>query len=172
MSKQAPTYRKRGPRVLVGFLALLYAVYALGVGKTLALWDKEQQLDRQLVPYQQWQSQVASSLQREQLPMLSPDQVQQELFGKVTQYAEQHRLEVRRLYPTHSIAKNDLQVSTYRVEVEGSFNTMLELIHYLELNFPSARVVSYKMSKEKDLRAKKERLVTSLIIQSISTQNP
>ena len=172
MSKQAITYRKRGPWVVVGFVVLLYAVYALGVGKTLELWQKEKQLDNQLSPYHRWQSVVASEPQAVPLQAQSSDQVQQELFGMVTQFAEQHRLAIRRLYPTHSIAKNSLQVSTYRVEVEGTFHSMLELVHFLELNFPSARVVSYKISKEKDLRAKRERLVTSLIIQSIATKTP
>ena len=168
-------HKRRFQLLLSAVVLAPFLIYWLSVSDTLnaasACSELQQQyeqvgdLDRQLTELRQ---EVASS--NASLGMVGDEDgsFQTRLLNAVSGYCEKNALDVVGFSNAQSFQEGDLYVETIPVTVEGGFLDTLKLIHYMETESKTGRLVSVSHRLERQLKTRRKVLQTTIHIQNIT----
>ena len=166
------TYKQKNYGLLVMFLLMLMVSYKRSFVLTLNALDE--------LTVQESQKQSAESAQQsiEMLQLsiaqlnqnigrsdLEPDKVNQEILSTISRFAMDHEVNLQKLEATHVFQTVDFTIFSNLISVEGSFNGILQLIHYMENKFEYARLTNVNLYTQTDLTTKKTKLYAKLLFQ-------
>jgi len=113
---------------------------------------------------------------RNQLALLEESLVQsnynrQALFEAVNTFCESHELKLDYFHPEQRYIHDDYQIITNKVEVEGAYKNIVELIYYLEQEQKLGHIASTNFERKEERRTKRKYLTAEIYIQNIQTAN-
>jgi len=161
--------KKKALRWLGAFLLLSMCTYYFGVGKTISLFAQKGDLDQQTSTFTSWMESQSTRINSAQLK-LDAGQVQHNLFTEIATWANSNNLKIEDMGMPHVYTQSGLAVNTYTVVLSGAFKPQLQLINTLEREFSGGRVSGFRFEKIKDPQNRKERLILTLLIQSLGEE--
>ena len=96
---------------------------------------------------------------------IEPDKVNQEILSTISEFSKSNEVSLQQLEATHSFQTVDFTIFSNLIAVEGSFNGILSLVHYMENEFEYARLTNVSLYTQTDLTNKKTKLYGKLLFQ-------
>jgi len=96
---------------------------------------------------------------------IEPDKVNQEILSTISEFAKTNEVSLQQLEATHSFQTVDFTIFSNLIAVEGSFNGILSLVHFMENNFEYARLTNVSLYTSTDVTNKKTKLYGKLLFQ-------
>jgi type II secretory pathway component PulM len=168
------SYRQKNKWLLGGALGFLLIVYLLAIRGTLEQYEQGGQLQEKLGEAENAPRQIAQLERKlaywDQLASSLNDSsanVQKALFTNVSRACNSHQVSLRSLEFLSSEEKENHQIDTYQVVIEGAYPALLSAVYELENKLGNGILSSLAFEMEKDRYTKKDYLVAKLYIQSI-----
>ena len=159
--------------LLVGFVLVLTLCYKLAIKNTLELKKKHTQLasenvlilkaPQQLKVLKQKTVYYDSLLEQYKLDKFS---IQNNLLKVINEYATNNQLKVVDFIEPHLIITNDLIMNTYDFTLEGSYNSINQLIFLLEQETRFGEIVSLSFEKKKNYKTAAYYLQARVLLES------
>jgi len=169
------TYKKKNIILLVGFILLLILSWNLAMVETFNLKNQIQMVNKELRSAENAPLQIAQ-LNRElnqiqgnsKLLYSSVLQMREALLSELVQLTSKHRVNLKS-FPEYFIQeKEDFELTTSPIILEGSFKNLLQLMDEFEKSNTSGKVSSALFRVEESRRSGKRTLYLTLYIQSIN----
>ena len=165
--ENATKYMNQSLYWIIGFIALLMLVFVFAVQPTRQLWKECKTLEEQTSAYFEWINDQ-SSVRHVKHQITNYGDIEHRLFDLVSSPSAQDQIIVESFGAPHQVVQSGLLVSTYQVDLSGAFKTLTGLIYQLETQFDGARVIGYAFKKERSRPGRKDKLVLTIYIQSLS----
>ena len=120
--------------------------------------NAQQTIDALLISIQQLNKNIGKS-------DIEPDKVNQEILSTISEFAKTNEVSLQQLESTHSFQTVDFTIFSNLIAVEGSFNGILSLVHFMENNFEYARLTNVSLFTSTDVTNKKTKLYGKLLFQ-------
>lgn len=153
------TNRTKHLLLLIGFFLTLIVSYQLAISKTVDLNREFSLLKRQEASFGDSSKKVSLLKQKERYynDLLSKYQlngisIQNNLLKTINTFADSTHLKVISFLEPHVIIKNDLKINTYQFTLEGDFNSILKLIHFLEQSTKFGEITNLHFEKKMDFK--------------------
>lgn len=172
------TYKQKNYGLLLMFVLMLMVSYKRSFVLTLNALDELEHQESQKIAAENSQqeteilqvsiAQLNKNIGRSDI---APDKVNQEILGTISEFARTNEVNLERLEETHSFQTVDFTIFSNLIAVEGSFNGILSLIHYMENSFEYARLTNVNLYTEQELgggsggTTKKTKLYGKLLFQ-------
>lgn len=160
--------------LLFGALAFAVLVYLLAVGKTIKLWQENQQLLRENALIQQgpkqiryFQDKLLSFNSSVGAYLLQKGDNQEKLTQLANAFCQHHHLILREIPVLLLETDQDLELLTTQVVAQGSFTDLLRMVYYFEQEKRVARVTSVQFEKQKDPKTRNTFLSARIVLQNI-----
>lgn len=165
---------KRKNRLLIaGFALLLLICYQFAIKNTLEEKNRYNQLKKEEILFQNIPKQLLTLNKKKEYydSLLAKYQIgetslQNSLLKNINKNAKELNLKVIDFNEPHITVKNDLQVSTYSITIEGTFNNITQLIYRLEQKTRFGELVNVHFIKHKNYRTRKNYLQATIMLQS------
>ncbi len=172
------TYRQKNIGLLAGTICLLLLSYLLSFSKTIEVWESNKALEQKLMRARNAPELIDTYKQKlitynRDIGVFSQDSLLNQEFALsvVSSICEKHKL-VLKSFPTAEVnALDGLELYTTRVEIEGDFKGLLQLVYELEQVHNAGRIASVNFQVKKDRERRKEILVLALYLQNIKKSN-
>jgi len=152
------TYKQKNYGLLAMFLLMLMVGYKRSFVLTLNAWAELETQDAQKLSAENAQLtldalrisivQLNKTIGRSDI---SPDKVNQEILGTISDFSQTNEVNLQNLEATHSFQTVDFTIFSNLIAVEGSFNGILSLVYFMENNFEYARLTNVSLYTETDL---------------------
>ena len=166
------TYKQKNYGLLVLLLLMLMVSYKRSFVLTLNALDEltsqesqKQSAESAQQSIEMLQISIAQLNQNIGRSDLEPDKVNQEILSTISVFAKSHEVSLQRLEATHVFQTVDFSIFSNLISVEGSFNGIISLIHYMENEFEYARLTTVNLYTQTDLTTKKTKLYAKLLFQ-------
>ncbi len=159
--------------LIIGFLVLIVLCYNFAISRTLklkqelnALTIEEQHLKnapKQLSLLKQKEKYYDSILGKYQI---NGSSIQNNLLKTITSFADTHNIKIVSFLEPHSIEKDNFSIKTYRFSIEGDYNSILNLIYFLEQKTRYGEIINLHFEKQKDFRKNTSYLQAHVLLKS------
>ena len=92
--------------------------------------------------------------------------VQYNLLTTLNTLSEENNLKLTSFIEPHVIEQNELLAKTYEFHLEGSYNSIIEVIYYLEQNTKFGEVINLHFELKKNRKTRKEYLQARILLKS------
>lgn len=167
------TYKSKNISLVVGFILVLILSYQLAISKTFTLRNEYYVLKKEALLFKNTPKQLSllkqkqiyydSLLHRYQIKGTS---VQNNLLKTINTFTESNNLKVVRFLEPHAFKKNDLVIKTHQFTLEGDYNAILKLIHYLEQQTKFGEIINLHFQKKKNFKTGKFYLQADVLLKS------
>ncbi len=164
--------RKKFYALLLGSGVALLVAYHLSFAKGMTQVSEFQRLSR--MEEETWQVekdlahwQARNAQLNEVLGNSNKAGFEENLLNMVGLFCEAQRMDVEQFSEPEIGYQNGYRIETISVRVRGSFHQLLSLLHHMEEDFRSGRIVSLDFEKELDYKRRKEELYLKLYVQNI-----
>lgn len=165
------TYKQKFFAVIGGFLLLLMASYKKTFKDTLAAKKELNHVEEKLSSIENSFSEIYN-LKNEINYLdniigghtLNPEQVQQKAFDFVTK--SEFEVNIVSIEDVHLFSNEDFLVYSNQIELEGSYNSLINLLYDIEKNFKNSRVVNTQFYSRKNYRTNTKKLFLKIILQN------
>jgi len=173
MRLQDLTYQTRLKLLPLLFVLLMIVVYWLAIGKTIHLSSQVEQLRNQV-------NQISDAPLRIQILKKRLNQLESEIgnykteishehiFEDLSEYCKSNQLKIREFPESHQADLNGHLVSTYQVEIEGGFHSLLRLVHRLEQKTFLGKLAGVHFQQKTDRRSRREYLSLRIYLQTVN----
>ncbi len=166
--------KQRFQALVLGIAALLVLAYFFSFRNTIDAYSLSKSNRSALQEASSAPQQIKQF--RDQLSLLEESLIQsnynrQVLFEAVNTFCESHELKLDYFHPEQRYVHNDYEIITNKVEVEGDYKSIVELIYYLEQEQKLGHIVSTNFEKKEERRTKRKYLTAEIYIQNIQTAN-
>lgn len=158
--------------LVISFLLGLILCYWLAFSETLALRKEYKELKAQQLISQNLPIQLSSLKQKnkhfDQLLntyQISETSWQNTLLERIDRYAQLNALKILKVDAPHTITSNDLKISSYKLQLSGTFNDLLGLIYELESLNNLGQFSNVHFTKITEYRTKDTHLEVEFMIQ-------
>lgn len=166
--------KQRFQLLLAGFILLLIIAYVFSIRNTVDAYiiSKRQQHSLEDVSnapqrIKQFQDQLASL----DHSLVQSDYNRQQLFESVNTFCESQDLKLDYFHPEQRFLHNDYEIITNKVEVEGTYKSIVRLIYYLEYEQKLGHIASTNFEQKEERRTKRKYLTAEIYIQNIQSAN-
>jgi len=166
------TSKQKNIALLVGFaLALLFS-YQFAIKKTIQAKKGLNDLLEEKSEFNKSQNQI-SYLQSQNKyldSILKSNQIaidvsfQQVILNKVSNYVNNNNLKIVAFNAPHTFNNKQRSITTYELEVSGSFNQLLSFVNYFE-NQRLGNIISIIFEKKKNYKSNKNYLTTKIFLE-------
>ena len=161
-------------RLLIGgFIIMLFICYKFAIANTIALKQEYKKLTQQEALFHNMPKQLALLKKKEQyydsllhVYKIGGTSLQNNILNTVTSFSEKHDIKVTSFTEPHKISNKSLTINTYSFTVQGSFNSILQLIYTLEQKTKYGEVVSVFYERKKNYRTGTFYLEAKILLQS------
>jgi len=166
--------KQRFQALCFGMVLLLVLAYLFSFRNTIAAYQlsKNNQLaleEASSAPQQIKQFQDQLSLL--EVSLIQSDYNRQVLFEAVNTFCDAQSLKLDHFHPEQRYIHNDYEIITNKIEVEGVYKDIVELIYYLEQEQRLGHIASTNFVKKEERRTKRKYLTAEIYIQNIQTAN-
>jgi len=166
------TYKQKNYALLGVFVLLCMVSYKRSFSLTLNAQDEIAEQESQLAKTDNVQTDIESLVvQINQLNRnigksdIAPDKVSQEILSEISAFSSNNPVELVQLEKTHSFQTVDFDIFSNQILVEGNYNGILSLSHYMENNFEYARLTNVELFTEENHNSKSKKLYGKLLFQ-------
>ncbi len=159
--------------LIIGFLLSLLICYKYAVKNTIDYKNKHTNLKqqeqlfvntpKQLSILKQKKKHFDSILSKYQLDGTS---IQNNLLKTINSFAQANSIKVTSFIEPHITIQNDLTVKTYVFTLEGSYNSILRLIHQLEQQTKYGEIINLHFEKKKNFKTGRNYLQARVLLKS------
>ncbi|MEM9687635.1 MAG: hypothetical protein AAF934_12055 [Bacteroidota bacterium] len=160
---------------IVGFFLSLFLCYVFAISKTLTYRKDYNSLKKEIQRFKDMSGQWSILTQKEQYYdslqqtfQIAETSFQNNILRTLTKAAEAYTFNIIDFNAPHLFEKNEIQQNSYSFTVEGSFMSILKLIHHLEQRTKLGEIIHCSLEKKKAFRTQKERLQARIIIQHVN----
>ena len=165
------TYKQKCLAIIIGFVVLLLAAYKKTIRQAIAAKKQLNHVEQQLLNVDNSYN-TLYSLKNEVKVLdniigggnLNPELVQQSILDFITN--KNVATNIVKIEDVHTFSDNDFKVYTNQIEVEGRFNTLVELLYTIEKEFKGSRITSSSIYSKKNYRTNRTKLYLKLILQN------
>ncbi|MCC6463375.1 MAG: hypothetical protein IT260_23090 [Saprospiraceae bacterium] len=169
----SPRQRLIGLGVAAALLSL--AAWQFSFSRTLDMYRTARANTRQLAQAQNAESLLSTFRTRlnqlEHVGTAKPYD-REILFEEINTFCRSHQLQILRLSPENRKAEQNIDLVTNQLEVQGSFNDMVQLGWFIEREQQLGKVVSATYAVSEDKRTHTSRLIATFILQHIVPHDP
>ncbi|MEZ5199167.1 MAG: hypothetical protein R2764_23130 [Bacteroidales bacterium] len=170
------TYKKKLQLIFIGALVMLFVVYHMAISKTLNRRSQCKELQGQLVTIENAPTQMAEI--HSELTRIgkiigkenNKEDFRQKILEETTKFCENNKIRINEIPEPVVIDKNDYEIYTHTLVLEGDFQNLVRYIYELEQNLELSNVTSAKFYSAKEVRTKQKKLYLKLFIQNIQKQ--
>lgn len=172
------SYKQKNIGVVIGFIVLLLSSYVFSIQKTIDLKtrlevlkkDKEwvANAGKQLFNLQQENKYLEAILKKQDVAI--ENSFQQTLLKKINSFAHAKTIEIISFEEPHQFTDQNTKLMTYTFQIKGTFNSLLQLLNFLEKQQLGA-VLSVNMIKKKNYSSNKETLIGQFYMQQLEELN-
>ena len=160
---------------IAGFVLVLVVCYQLAISKTLVLKQRYSELKQEELLFKNTPKQLALLSKQKQYynnllkkHKIDGGSIQNSLLKTINQLANKHQLKVVDFLEPHQISKNDLTIKTYQFSVQGDYNSIIELVYYLEQQTVFGEIINLHFEKKRNYRTNKSYLQAHILLKSFS----
>lgn len=160
---------------VAGFFIALFLCYTFAVSKTLNYRKQYRSLKSEIPLFKDIPRQLSVLTRKEQYYdslqhsfQIAETSFQNNILRTLTKAAETYTFKVIDFNEPHLFQENKIQKNSYGFTVEGSFMSILKLIHHLEQKTKLGEIIHCSLEKKKDIRTQRERLQARIIIQHVN----
>lgn len=173
---QNSSYKGKNKYILGGYMAFLILVYLLALHPSLELYRQNESMKLTIQQamdapgrIKHLEKSLASS---ELIAMdgLAEESLQKELFAKVGKICQQEQVGLRSLEQVNEQQEGEMKVNTYQMVLEGSFHSLVKVLHQVENTLEQGVVSSVRWSIETERRSKDSKLAANVYLQSIQVE--
>lgn len=172
MNIKTTTYKAKFLIVITSFLFFGIFSYLFSIRKTIKLTDKNEHLTIEIEQaqdasgslklyeskIQQWNESFITTFNNAEL--------QVKIFNQISNLCKLHNCNIISLSKAESVIKNDIEIGTHIIVIEGSFNATIKIINTLENNMKFAKISTADFQTVKNRKKKKEELYLTMYLQS------
>ena len=158
--------------LIIGFFLGLLICYHLAICKTVSLKKEYASLQRQKLLFENTPKQLSILKQKQKYydstliaNELDGSSIQNNLLKTINSFSNQDNLKVLSFLEPHAYTQNNLTIKTYEFIVQGSYNTIIALVHKLEQETRFGEVINLHFEKETNFRTNKRFLKAAILIQ-------
>lgn len=165
------TYKQKFFGVIIGFVILLLAAYKKTLRHTLASKQQLNIVEQRLEGVNDAYNDLANL--RENVKILDniiggnnsePQLVQRQLLNFITK--QNFKANIVGIKDVHKYRNDEFTIYTNQIEIQGSYNDLLNLLYMCEKNFKDSRILSAKFYTKKNYTTRKEKLYLNIILQN------
>ncbi|PCH68426.1 MAG: hypothetical protein COC06_09510 [Bacteroidales bacterium] len=93
---------------------------------------------------------------------------QERIFSELSDYCKENGLSILEFPDSHEFNSNGQVVNTFQVEIEGSFHSLLKLVHRLEQEIFLGKMAGVKFQLKSHRRSREEYLSVKIFLQTIN----
>ena len=167
------TSKTKNILVISGFILALFFSYQFAIKNTLNERSRYNQFKKEEMLFENIPKQLLTLNKKKEYynSLLAKYQIgetslQNSLLKSVNKNAQELNLKVIDFNEPHIATKNDLQINTYNITLEGSYNNIAQLIYRLEQKARFGELVNVHFIKQKNYRTRKEYLQATIMLQS------
>ncbi len=159
--------------LIIGFLLSLLICYKYAISNTIDYKNRyvnlkqQEQLfintPKQLSILKQKKKHFDSILSKHQLDGTS---IQNNLLKTINSFVQTNSIKVTSFIEPHIVFKNDLTIKTYIFTLEGSYNSIIKLIHQLEQQTKYGEIISLHFEKKKNFKTGRNYLQAKVLLKS------
>jgi hypothetical protein len=175
MFKTIP-YKRKFIFIIIGFVILLLAAYKKNFKNIFEIRNQINHLDNKLNAVDGSYNQIFYLKNEiEQLNGLiggqtkEPELVQQLILDFITNTG--FKINIHDIEDPHIFNDNEFTIHTNVLDIEGEYNTLLELLYKIEKDFTASKMVSSEFYTEKNYRTNSKKLFLKLILQNYEKNN-
>lgn len=175
MFKTVP-YKRKFIIVVIGFVILLLAAYKKNFKNIFEIRNQINHLDQKLNTVDGSYNQIF--FLKNEIAQLNdliggqtkaPELVQQLILDFITNTGL--KINIHDIKDPHVFSDNEFTVYTNVLDIEGDYNTLLQLLYTIEKDFAASKVVSTEFYTEKNYRYNTKKLFLKLILQNYEKNN-
>ncbi len=161
--------------LVAGFTLAIFLCYHLAISKTVDLksefdtFKQEEKLfknmPKQLTLLKQKQTYYDSILNKH---LITGASIQNNLLKRINSIASSNQLKVIAFLQPHVARNNDVILKTHQFTVQGGYNDIITLVHYLEQETKFGEIINLSFEKKKNFRTGKYYLWTCVSLRSIN----
>lgn len=165
------TYKQKCIAIVVVFVVLLMAAYKKTIRQAFAAKNQLNHVEQQLLNVDHSYN-TLYSLKREVAVLdniigggnLNPELVQQSILDFITNKTV--AANIVKIEDVHVFSDKDFKVYSNQIEIEGAFNTLVELLYAIEKEFKASRITSSSIYSKKNYRTNRTKLYLKLVLQN------
>jgi hypothetical protein len=165
------TYQKRLKWLFIAFILVFWMCYKFAIKKTIIEFNKSRENDSQIIkPASETNSLMLTNQRLQHIISkyeVDTNKLQNDLLAFVTNFCYDNQLKLKDFKPMGVIQKNDFNILTRMICVEGNFVNCLHLIYALEVLEKIGRVSSVLYKSYVDGQEKNMNLICTIYIQNI-----
>ncbi|MCB0374651.1 MAG: hypothetical protein KDD04_01905 [Sinomicrobium sp.] len=155
-----------------GFCIALFLCYRFAVSNTLNYRSTYRSLKKEVTLFRDIPEQLAVLTRKEAYYdslqhsfRIAETSFQNNLLRAVNSAAGTYGFKVIDFNEPHRFKADNLQKNSYSLTVEGSFMSLLKLLHHLEQETKFGEIIHCSLEKKKDYKTRQARLQAQIIIQ-------
>lgn len=167
------TNKTKNILLVIGFIISLYLCYYLAISNTLVLKKEYNDLKKEELLFKNTPKQLSLLKQKEKhydsilnKYQIQDGSIQNNLLKTINITANLNSLKLVSFLEPHISNTNDLTIKTYQFIIEGSYNSILKLIHHLEQKTKFGEIINLHFEKKKNFRTGKHYLQASVLLKS------
>lgn len=158
----------------IGISALLIIAYFFSIRKTIDAYTLSRNNAKGLeeastAPFQI--KQLQEELKLLEVSLIQSNYNRQTLFESINTFCETYDIRLDYFHPEQRHAQNDYEVITNKLEVEGTYQSIVKLIYHLEQEQKMGHIASCNFEKKEERRTKRKYLKADIYIQNIQPAN-
>ncbi|PKP11183.1 MAG: hypothetical protein CVU08_12780 [Bacteroidetes bacterium HGW-Bacteroidetes-3] len=165
------TYKQKFLAVVVGFLLLLFASYKKTFKDTIAVKKELNNIEYKLLNIKNSFSDIYN-LKNDITTIdniiggytVNPDQVQQMILDFITK--RKFNLNIVSIADVHLFSDEEFLIYSNQIEIEGSYETLVNLLYEIEKNFKYSRVISTQFYSKQNFRTNTKQLYLKILFQN------
>ncbi|UOB17879.1 hypothetical protein [Abyssalbus ytuae] len=159
--------------LIAGFILALFLCYHFAVKNTLQEKQRYNKLKAEEVMFENIPKQLLTLNKKNEYYtgllkkyQLGETSLQNNLLKTINKKAGELNLKVIDFNEPHIARKNGLNINTYTITLQGSFNNMIKLIYSLEQQTRFGELVNVHFIKQKNYRTRREYLQATIMLQA------
>jgi len=169
-------YKQRFFFILFGAVILLLAIYKKNLKQLFAANEQINRIDKDLAKLDNSYDQIyyLNNEIKELNAIIGgqserPQLVQQYILDFINKSS--YNVNIFGIEDTHVVVDEDFKIYTNRIQIEGDFKTLLQLLFYTEKNFLSSKIISAQFFTKKNYTKNTKKLFLELILQNYEKTN-
>jgi len=152
----------------IGSVLFLLLAYQLAIGKTVALYQKSKELEKNLAGSESIAQEIITLQQKRNKSAKKQEQFDEEwIFEVVTELCSKLDITIADLQQGEHFEYEQTEVITHQILLKGAYKNILQVMFAIEQEFKIGAIISTNFYKQKNRATKQEELYCHLYLRNI-----